>query len=79
MNIPEHGRLRRTEVPQYLQTKFGIPVAKKTLDKMASVGGGPRMQYAGRVPLYHVDDLDAWAKARLSKPVASTSEREAVQ
>lgn len=33
------------------------------------------MQYAGRIPLYHRDDLDAWAEARLSKPVRSTAER----
>lgn len=71
----ERPRLRRKEVPAYLLNKFGIPIAFKTLNKMASVGGGPAMQYSGRTPLYHIDDLDAWAEARLSKPVLSTSER----
>jgi hypothetical protein len=73
----EKPRLRRSEVPEYMLRKHGIPVAFATLAKMASVGGGPAMQYAGRIPTYHVDDLDAWASERLSKPVRSTAERSA--
>lgn len=68
-------RLRRKDVPAYLLDRYGIPVALATLNKMASVGGGPIMQYVGRIPLYAVDDLNAWAEARLSQPVTSTSER----
>ncbi|ASP55476.1 hypothetical protein CDO31_29500 (plasmid) [Sinorhizobium meliloti] len=70
-------RLRRSEVPEYMLRKHGIPVALSTLAKMATVGGGPAMQHAGRIPLYHISDLDAWAVERLSKPVRSTSERAA--
>ncbi|TWA44371.1 hypothetical protein FB009_101123 [Sinorhizobium medicae] len=73
----EKPRLRRSEVPEYMLRKHGIPVALATLAKMATVGGGPAMQHAGRIPLYHVNDLDAWAAERLSKPVRSTSERAA--
>ncbi|WP_299939456.1 hypothetical protein [uncultured Nitratireductor sp.] len=73
----EKPRLRRSEVPAYLAEKHGIPIAAATLNKLASIGGGPLMTYAGRIPLYHVDDLDAWAAERLSKPVRSTSERSA--
>lgn len=68
-------RLRRSEVPDYLDRKFGLPVSKTTLNKWATVGGGPPMRYFGRIPLYDTDDLDAWAEARMSKPVASTSGR----
>ncbi|PRD40432.1 hypothetical protein C5748_27025 [Phyllobacterium phragmitis] len=68
-------RLRRKEVPAYLQDRHGIDIAYATLEKLATIGGGPAMQYAGRIPLYHRDDLDLWAEARLSKPVRSTSER----
>lgn len=70
-------RLRRREVPGYLAEKFGIPIAVATLNKLATVGGGPTMQYAGRIPLYATEDLDAWAAARLSPPCRSTSDREA--
>lgn len=75
--MTERPRLRRTEVPAYLMEKHGIPVAVATLNKLASIGGGPLMTYSGRIPLYHVDDLDTWAEQRLSKPVGSTSERSA--
>ena len=68
-------RLRRKDVPGYLADKFGIPIALSTLNKLATIGGGPSMQYVGRIPLYHVDDLDIWAEAKLSPPVTSTSER----
>lgn len=60
-----------------MMQKHGIPVALRTLNKLASIGGGPVMQYAGRIPLYRPEDLDAWAAQRLSKPVASTAERSA--
>jgi hypothetical protein len=68
-------RLRRKEVPAYLAEKHGIPIAVATLNKLATIGGGPPMQYVGRIPLYHVDDLDKWASVRLSRPVSSTSDR----
>ena len=36
-------RLRRSEVPAYLMEKHGIPIAVATLNKLASIGGGPAM------------------------------------
>ena len=73
----DRPRLRRKDVPAYLAECHGIDIAVATLAKLATVGGGPAMQYAGRIPLYHRDDLDAWAAARLSARVLSTSERSA--
>lgn len=73
----ERPRLRRAEVPAYLMEKHGIPIALNTLNKMATVGGGPAMRYAGRIPLYDVTDLDKWAEERLTGPVSSTSGRAA--
>ena len=73
----DRPRLRRSEVPAYLMEKHGIPIAVATLNKLASIGGGPAMQYAGRIPLYRPEDLDAWAEQRLSAPVASTAGRAA--
>lgn len=72
----QRPRLRRSDVPNYLASKHGIDIAVSTLAKMATIGGGPAMQYSGRIPLYHIQDLDAWAEARLSKAVRSTSERD---
>ena len=75
--MSDRPRLRRSEVPAYLMDKHGIPIALATLNKMATVGGGPAMRYAGRIPLYDVSDLDQWASQRLSGPVTSTSGRAA--
>jgi hypothetical protein len=72
---PQRPRLRRSDVPTYLATKHGIDIAVSTLAKMATVGGGPAMQYSGRIPLYAVTELDVWAEERLGKSVRSTSER----
>ncbi|WP_333898858.1 hypothetical protein [Agrobacterium pusense] len=71
----QRPRLRRTDVPGYLASKHGIDIAASTLAKLATIGGGPVMQYSGRIPLYHLHDLDQWAEERLSKAVRSTSER----
>lgn len=75
--MSDSPRLRRNAVPAYLSEKHGIPIAVATLNKLASIGGGPLMTYSGRIPLYHVDDLDAWAQERLGKPVRSTADRRA--
>jgi hypothetical protein len=67
-------RVRRTEAAAYIQEKHGIPCAPKTLAKYAVMGGGPTFRKAGKVPLYELSDLDAWAESKLSKPVRSTAE-----
>ncbi|MFC3206337.1 hypothetical protein [Aquamicrobium soli] len=46
--------------------KHGIPIAVATLNKLASIGGGPLMTYSGRIPLYHVDDLDACGRTTMA-------------
>lgn len=75
--MTDRPRLRRSEVPAYMIEKHGIPVALATLNKLATLGGGPEMQYAGRIPLYTPEALDAWAETRLSQPVKSTAGRTA--
>ena len=59
---------RRQEAAHYIQDKYGFSCSQAWLASLASKGGGPIFQKAGRVPLYCQADLDAWAKARLSKP-----------
>lgn len=68
-------RLRRTEASAYLLEAHGVPIAIATLAKMATVGGGPKITYFGRIPLYGRADFDDWAKTRLAMPVGSTAER----
>jgi hypothetical protein len=59
-------------------TAAGYPVAPATLATRASRGGGPPYQRFGRVPLYRWGDCLDWAHSRLSAPVRSTSEADAV-
>jgi len=67
--------MRRAEAARYLREVHGIPCAPATLAKYACVGGGPVYRKAsGKFPIYAREDLDAWAKDRLSGPVRSTSE-----
>ena len=69
----QRPRLRRADVPAYMRRKHGIDIAASTLAKMATNGGGPAMQYSGRIPLYPITVLDSWAEERLGEPVRSTS------
>jgi hypothetical protein len=68
-------RLRRAAASAYLKETWGLDYSPRTLAKLACVGGGPPMEYAGRFPLYTDGDLDAWATEKISPPVASTSQR----
>ena len=58
-------------------TAAGFPVSGATLATKATRGGGPEYRLFGRRPLYRWGDALGWAKARLSKPVSSSSEMEA--
>jgi hypothetical protein len=68
--------LRRRAAAEYLRESCGIPCSEKTLAKLACIGGGPVYRRFGRIPLYLTADLDAYAEAKISKPVQSTSEYE---
>jgi hypothetical protein len=57
----------------YLTVKYGHGTAK-TLDTLRCRGGGPAFRRIGRFVVYETTALDAWAAARLSKPLNSTSE-----
>ena len=66
--------MRRADAARYIRETYGIPCATSTLAKYACVGNGPAFRRAQKFPVYSRDDIDAWAKQRLSKLVHSTSE-----
>ena len=68
--------LRRKDAANYLKSKYGF-CTERTLAKLACVGGGPEMVYAGSIPLYTEEALNCWALAKIGAPVRSTSERKA--
>jgi hypothetical protein len=69
--------LRRKASGDYLKAKYGHG-SKRTLDKLATLGGGPEMIYSGRLPLYTREGLDRWAQSMLGPVVHSTSGRRAL-
>ena len=69
----EQAYLRRGDAAKYLKGRYGAGTAG-TLAKLATIGGGPKFTKLGRFPIYAPDDLDAWARGRMSAKVGSTSE-----
>jgi hypothetical protein len=65
--------LRRKDAAEYLKSRYGFG-SVSTLAKLAVFGGGPEFRKAGAMVLYEQSALDAWARARISGPIASTSE-----
>lgn len=65
--------MTRTEAADYLAAR-GIPYSPKTLQKFATVGGGPVYRRCGNKALYTASDLDAWIESKLSAPRSNTSE-----
>ncbi len=66
--------LRRPAAAEYVQSRWGVPCAARTLAKLAVVGGGPEFRKAGRTPLYEPSRLDDWAKAKIGPRRRTTSD-----
>lgn len=69
----QNSFLRRKQAGAYLKSKFGFG-SSATLAKLATVGGGPEYQLAGRLPLYTTEALDIWASSKISAPIRNSSE-----
>lgn len=67
------SKLSRNESAEFL-TNQGFPVSPRTLAKYACIGGGPAFRKFGHRVIYTPDDLIAWAEAKTSSPVTSTSD-----
>lgn len=59
--------LDRLEAALYLKNQ-GLKTSAKTLQKLATVGGGPAYQRYGHRAVYTVESLDAWVAERLTPP-----------
>lgn len=63
----------RTEAGGYLKDKYKFG-SKKSLDHLASVGGGPEFHKTGHRALYTDEALDKWALSKIGPPQTSTAE-----
>ena len=57
--------LDRPEAAEYL-TERGLRTTKTTLQKYATIGGGPPYQRFGHRAVYTRSNLDAWAESKLT-------------
>jgi hypothetical protein len=71
--IDSETLLRRKEAAEAL-SQAGFPISPDTLATMNTRGGGPLVEYWGRIPLYRWGTTLEWARSRLSRPFANTSE-----
>jgi hypothetical protein len=76
--IPTSRYLRRHEASGYLREQHGVIRAPATLAKLAVTGGGPKFRHVGKIPIYPIEELDAYAAAITSPLRASTSDRGSV-
>jgi hypothetical protein len=74
---PRQRDMTRAEAARYIAERW-FPCSPKTLAKLAVVGGGPKFRKAGRIPLYAIEDLDAWASSKIGPRVSTTSELSSV-
>jgi hypothetical protein len=72
--VAQEQLLLRPEAAKYLISRWRIPCSVSTLAKLAVIGDGPEFRKSGRTPLYPQDALDAYAQAKLTRRVRSTSE-----
>jgi len=70
----EPRRYRRADASTYLREVWCIDRKASTLAKLACLGGGPKFEHAGRIPVYLESELDAFAKSILSPLKSSTSD-----
>ncbi len=69
----EKKYLSRREAAAYVSAQ-GLELALGTLQKMATVGGGPRYAIFGKRAVYTKTDLDAWIEERLGMSASTTTE-----
>ena len=69
----DQAYLSRPEAADYIRAR-GLIISKNTLQKYATVGGGPVYRRFGSRAVYTPADLDAWIEQKLSGPIVSTSE-----
>ncbi len=65
--------LDRRQAAEYM-TGRGFKISHNTLQKFATIGGGPQYHKFGIRVLYSAEDLDAWVAGKLSPARSSTSE-----
>jgi hypothetical protein len=78
MALPDPDTLLTRRAGAAALTDAGFPTSPATLATLASRGGGPIYQHYGARVVYRWAELLDWAQSRLSAPMRSSSEADAV-
>ncbi len=54
---------------------IGLPIAAATLAKKAVTGSGPPFAIWNGRAIYEVEDLESWARTRLSRKMVNTAQQ----
>ena len=65
--------LTRREAAEFIR-QLGLPTSHNTLQKYATVGGGPVYRIFGNRAVYLPSELVTWVQTKLGSPRSSTSE-----
>lgn len=75
--MPDDTLMRSNQAGLYSKLKWGRG-SERTLAKLRCLGGGPAFQKLGpAVVVYTKKAIDDWNRAKISAPLASTSDRRA--
>jgi hypothetical protein len=58
----------RKDASEYLLKRWQLSYAPNTLARMATTGRGPVYHHRGRFAFYREEDLDAWARTKITAP-----------
>jgi hypothetical protein len=75
--MTDNDRRHDTREAAAFLTDRGYRIAPATLTRLRCAGGGPVFEVFGHRPVYRVDDLLAWARARTTnhgRPIANHAE-----
>lgn len=79
INANSEAFLSRKEASEYLRREWNISLSVGSLTNMACRGDGPLMVYHSRFPRYSNDDLNTYARSRITPRVRSASEGRAAR
>lgn len=60
-----HAPTRSAGYLTTIEAAAHLNLSPRTLEKLRTIGGGPRFRKFGRRVMYALADLDAWANARV--------------
>lgn len=62
--VPTTPLILRKDAPDYLLQRWGVVYSANYLERLVTLGGGPRYSVVGNRSYYATEDLDAWIESK---------------